>query len=52
MSGGFYIVVGIITAVLAGLLIASDLLERKWQERHPPDDGMNEVKFDDENTGS
>ena len=46
MAGAFYIVLGITIAVIAALVIASDLMERKWREKHPPDDwdGMREDK--------
>ena len=45
------IVLGILIAVIVGLVIASDLLDRRWYEHHPPDDwdGMREERYDDEN---
>ena len=50
MAAGLYICLGIFIAVIIGLVVACDLLERRYHMKHPPDDwdGMREDRDHDD----
>ena len=49
MDAEFWVIFGIICAVIVLLVYISDRMEARWQRMHPPDDydGMREDKSDE-----
>lgn len=50
VAAGIYICLGGFIALVLGVVVACELMERKYRIKHPPDgwDGMREERFDDE----
>lgn len=42
---------GIFAIGIILLCAGANEIERRWERHHPPDDGMSEVRLDDENSG-
>ncbi len=52
MDIGVWIVIGLMAAFVVLLVVGSHYLERRYYRTHPPDDGIREERFDDEQNQS